>query len=971
MTKPLLYLALLLASACGVHAQLLPIRNYTTREGLNANSINTILRDTKGMLWVGTYNGVNWYDGARFLQPQMSTHSGQIYVMHFMEDRHGQVWIATWYSGLYKYADGRFRNYLPDSANISNQSNSITDIAELDSGWYLAGTDHNAWLFDGTHFSLLDPANPLLNQQIHSVACTPDGAILIGLPQGLACYKKIGGRWTFAGLFLKGIDVNRIGLEGDQAWITCARGLYHVPSVRRFLAGAAAGQAAAPRLVVSGPVDNVFPQSSRDCWYTESALGAFLLHDGRPVREISKASGLPSGFVKDVYTDAEGITWLGTEYGLAKLTPAGYRFFPIREDSIHDANITAIAKDAHGGLWLGSYEGLYLMQGSTARMVVQPDGSGCGFVFSLLRDRRGQLWACTATGIYTIDDGRLHRRDGRIASGISEDDSGTLWFGCADGGILRYNANDNRGFRALDQPAGPGERIPGIFHDHAGFLWVGYALSGIRKFRVRGDSLQLVKEFSASSGNLLVRAMQVDVKGRLLVGTRIGGLYVFGPDGPAGPPVTMARGLSGNWVKGIAGDSGKVLLATNNGLDILGDRQDPSAVRRISFNDDRVPVEFNAVCLNRDTVWLGTASGVLEYVPESQVRDSVPPAIYITRAVINGRVDSSFGLFSTANQLPLLKYGQNNLSFDFAGLSFRNEAAVRYRYRLDGVDKDWSPPTDRRYVNYGNLTPGDYRFLVTAANGDGLWSTRPATVSFTIAAPFWRTPWFLSLCAILIIAVVYGLYRLRVHQILRIERLRQRISTDLHDDMGSTLSSISILSEMALQEEQAMRPAPALPTMIREIRENSLSLLERMDDIVWSINPLNDTLESLTLRIRRFAAQLFEARGIEYEIDIEPGIRHLHLRMEHRQHLYLIMKEAVNNLVKYAAARKAHIGIHSIRHLLVVRISDDGSGFDPGTGRSGNGIINMRSRAAAMNAMLDINSAPGRGTTVTVTLRLG
>jgi len=984
MRKPLLYLLIFAAPA--LRAQLLPIRNYTTREGLNAGSINAILRDSKGMLWVGTYNGVNWYDGTRFIQPRMTTRSGQIYVTRFMEDSRHQIWIATWYSGLYKYADGAFSNFLPDSEHISNQANSIIDITQLDSSRYLAATDHNAWLFDGHHFRLFDPANRLLDQQVHSIACTPQGDILIGLPQGLVCYRKKDRGFSYTGLLFNGTDINKMALIGDQAWITCSRGIYYLPSVTAFLDG----HTETSRLLISGRVDNVFPQSNHDCWYTEGNIGACLLHGDRLVRQISKTNGLPSAFVKTVYTDAEGITWLGTDYGLARLTPAGYRFFPIREDANNDADIIAIEKDTSGNLWLGTYNGLYRMQGATAREVRQPDGARCGFVFGLLRDHRGRLWACTATGIYTVDKERVRRWDARTATGISEDGNGAIWFGCADGRILRF---DEHGFRELSQTTMIDERVAGIYHDAAGFIWVGYALSGIRKFTVLRDSLRLVQEFSGASGNLLVRNMLGDRKGHLLVGTRTGGLYTFGPTSTLGPPVTMEQGLSGNWIKGIATGDGNILLATNNGLDML-DNGYPYAVRHILFNDDRIPSELNTIFLHRDTLWLGTARGVLEYVPGSQVPDSLPPPVYAMRAVINGRTDSSFRLFSSDSRLPPLDYTQNNLSFDFAGLSVRDESAVRYRYRLEGLDKDWSPPTDRRYVNYGNLAPGDYRFLVIAGNDDGIWSAHPASVGFTIAAPFWRTPWFLTLCSIAFIAIAYSLYRLRLRQLLRIERLRHKISTDLHDDIGSTLSSISILSDMALQEEEVTRPAaiapvlpgpapestrpasssplsPMLTTMIKEIRENSLSLLEKMDDIVWSINPRNDTLESLMLRVRRFGAQLFEARCIEYDIDIEPGIRHLPLQMEHRQHLYLIMKEAINNLVKYSDARKAAIRVQAIRHHLVVQIIDDGIGFTQEAGETGNGIINMKNRAAAMKADLAIDSAPGRGTTVTLTLKLG
>jgi signal transduction histidine kinase len=337
-----------------------------------------------------------------------------------------------------------------------------------------------------------------------------------------------------------------------------------------------------------------------------------------------------------------------------------------------------------------------------------------------------------------------------------------------------------------------------------------------------------------------------------------------------------------------------------------------------------------------------------------------------------------------------LDYAQNNLAFDFAGLSFRDEDKVSYRYKMEGLDKDWSTPTSRRYVNYSHLSPGSYRLLVMARNDDGIWSTTPATVSFHIDAPFWLQGWFIALCTISAATLVYLLYRYRLNQALKIERIRTKISTDLHDDIGSTLSSISIMSDMIMHSphesrQQAPPPAQAssqsqappgqaaLPDwqrMAGEIKDNSLSLMDKMDDIVWSINPRNDEVENLMARIQRFAAPLFEAKGIDYEIVIENNIRHLKLSMEHRQHLYLIMKEAVNNLVKYSGAANAVIRARSVGGLLKVDISDNGSGFDPASARKGNGIVNMKSRAALMRASLDIDSTQGKGTTVMLMLKI-
>jgi ligand-binding sensor domain-containing protein/two-component sensor histidine kinase len=978
-------LTLVLAGSRPVRAQLLPIRNYTTKEGLNANGIYAILRDAKGVLWVGTYNGVNWYDGSRFIQPVMSTRSGQIYVTNFKQDSGGQVWVTSWYSGIYKFADGRFTNYLPDTVHIESQSNSVFDWLELGGGRYLAATDHNVWLFDGHVFRVFDSANTDLARQIGVLAKTARGDILIGYAHGVARYKKNGSRWAYAGMLLSGTEANKICIDGDKCWVAAGDGLWYYPDLSSALPGRPAIRCSHPG---DGAIANIVMDREKNIWYTAATgvhkLNALMGND----QVYSKANGLPSTAVLAIFGDGEGITWLGTEYGLAKLNENDYRFLPVQEEDKGEANIISIGKDGENRIWLGSYQGLFQMDGAQAREVRYRDGrpteagsldgsAHAGFAFSLMKDSGSVLWAGTGKGIYTIDGGVLRRRHPAQADCMAEDPRGVLWFGCMDGKILCY---EKGGFREMRNPAYLDEKITAIYRDAGGCVWAGYAIAGIRKFRVGpdGGSVEPVKEYSARTGyaNLRVRSFCDDGHGHLVAGTRTDGLYIFDlgqEDNETGVHrdtaiihINIGKGLSGNWVKAAVCHGRELFLATNNGLDILDPGDYKARPRHIAFSNDAVPTEFNTVFLQGDTVWLGTSKGVLQYMPRQQQKNRQPPPVYIMKVTIDGGIDSNFQPFSAAGDLSGLSYRQNSIAFDFAGLSFLDEENVRYRYRMDGLDKDWSAITDRRYVNYSHLSPGKYQFRVIAQNGDGVWSAAPATLAFMIATPFWQSWWFIILSFGIVGGLIFALYRNRLQQALQIERLRVKISTDLHDDIGSTLSSISILSEIVLREVGG----DPRSGMVREIKERSISLMEKMDDIVWSINPRNDELESLMLRIKRFAAQLFEAKGIDYEIDIEHSILHLKLPMEHRQNIYLIMKEAINNLVKYADAGKAFIKAESAGQFLRVQISDDGKGLQDEQMRRGNGIFNMKSRAGLMGAELRVDSIAGKGVTVILTLKM-
>ncbi|HLX67665.1 MAG TPA: 7TM diverse intracellular signaling domain-containing protein, partial [Puia sp.] len=204
--------------------------------------------------------------------------------------------------------------------------------------------------------------------------------------------------------------------------------------------------------------------------------------------------------------------------------------------------------------------------------------------------------------------------------------------------------------------------------------------------------------------------------------------------------------------------------------------------------------------------------------------------------------------------------------------------------------------------------------------------------------------------------------QLKANELLqnRMQHIRNKIAQDLHDDIGSTLSSISILSDLALRENSS---AQTLETM-NEIKDSSMMLMERMDDIVWSISPRNDSLENLLIRVRHFATTLFEAKGIDYTIEIQKNISEVRLPIDYRQHIYLILKEAINNLVKYALATKAFLEVTFDHECLTLTVRDNGRGFDQATPPTGNGLSGMERRAAMMNARLSVRSAPGEGTSI-------
>jgi signal transduction histidine kinase len=372
----------------------------------------------------------------------------------------------------------------------------------------------------------------------------------------------------------------------------------------------------------------------------------------------------------------------------------------------------------------------------------------------------------------------------------------------------------------------------------------------------------------------------------------------------------------------------------------------------------------------RGHLWFGTTHGLSRLDPSSTPAH-VPPPVWIGSLRIAGspRHTSHLGERSIA---PLtLEPHENQVSVEFFGLTFAMGESLRYQYKLEGPDSDWTGPTPETSVHYSALAPGDYRFVVRAMSADGTVSTHPATIPFTVRPPLWQRAWFRLLIAIAIGLAATLAYRLRVARLLELERVRTRIASDLHDDIGSNLSRMAILSEVAKRQIGDSAPEPA--RHLTEIADSARNLIDSMSDIVWSIDPRHDDLGSVIVRVRAFASEIFEASGVKWTCVAPADLDRISLRPDARRHLLLLLKEGVNNIARHAQATHARLRVEVDSAQLVAELSDNGRGFDigeepPPAARGGHGRSSMRWRAAELGGTLRTISAPGAGTHITVTV---
>lgn len=315
---------------------------------------------------------------------------------------------------------------------------------------------------------------------------------------------------------------------------------------------------------------------------------------------------------------------------------------------------------------------------------------------------------------------------------------------------------------------------------------------------------------------------------------------------------------------------------------------------------------------------------------------------------------------------------------------------LRYKYRLLGVDDQWQGPTDQHAVTYASLQSGIYSFEVTAINADGVSSIEPATLAFTILPPVWQRWWFIGIVAVFIGAVLYGFHTLRVQRLLAIEKIRSRIATDLHDDIGAGLTLIGLLSEMTLQKsgahvqlggaknqndnksrdtgDSSPTPVHELNSAMERIGDVARELSGVMSDVVWSINPKHDSIEALQRRLRAFAHDVCSAKNIDLHFELSKYLSGMKLHPEIRRNLLLIAKEALHNMAKYSGSPSVAVKFEVNGSEMKVSVEDQGKGFDVDQAKNGNGLMNMRNRAEKLGGRCEIVSEIGKGTSVTATV---
>jgi signal transduction histidine kinase/ligand-binding sensor domain-containing protein len=976
----LAYLWLLSAFVCAATGRVSAqyrFDSWTTDNGLPQASVNSILQTRDGFLWFTTFGGLVRYDGLRFqvfnAGNTKGLRSGRFIWLY--EDRVGNLWISTEGQGVTRYKDEVFTTYTTADGLPSNQ---VWEMYEDAAGNLRAHTAGGLvqWA-DGTFKpATLGPGEHPDLARFQRTSSAPFWYVSEG-----KLHKVEAGRPVLSldvGQYVNSFYEDRTGTlwigTRQERLLTYKNGKLtqyaEKESYRRF-----------PHIVF-------YEDQKGSLWLGTGDEGLFQFKDGRFIR-YTTADGLAGNGITCIYQDREGTLWIGTPGGLSRMTERLVTTYSAKDGLAAD-NVYPIYEDRQGQILIGSRYGLTrYSNGVFTDLGGQYNLGDHPWVTSLLEDRAGGLWIGTwGQSIKYVKDGKVTRVEpngnaGLVVRAMIQDRAGNIWIGCTDGLIRSKDGN----FTTYTSEDGLGGKdVSAIYEDRQGQLWIGTD-AGLTRYKDGKFTPYTETDGVARS---IVRAIYEEQNGSLWIGMYDNGLYRL-KEGRF-THYTTREGLFDNGVFSIVEDDvGNFWMSCNLGIyrvrkSELNDLAEGRMKQVVSVPYNKRDGMLNSECNGgvqpsgiraRDgRIWFPTQQGVAVIDPRRVPVNQQPPSVVIESLNIDTEPVSA--------RLPVeLQPGQVNVEIHYSGLSFINPELVKFKYRLEGLDKDWVDAGTRRTAYYAHLPPGKYIFRVVAANRDGVWNVEGATMQITVVPPFWRTWWFISGAVLALTLAAYLFYQRRITQLKRAyraqeefsrqliesqERERKRIAAELHDSLSQDLLIVNNRAALSLKFWD--EPAKARE-QIEQISGTVSQSIKAIRQITYDLRPHQLDQIGLTQALKELVERVNGSCRIKFTASIAP-IDELY-SADKAINLYRIVQEALNNIVKHSEARQASVVVTRNEREVLLVIEDDGKGFNietaegPGK-RRGFGITGLAERAGMLRAKLTVHSTPGQGTIVNLKL---
>ena len=968
------------------------IDGWDTEDGLPENAIISMTQSREGYLWLGTLNGLVRFDGIRFTVFDESNTRGlnSDRIVHLFEDSQANLWIGTETAGFALMKDGQATS--PPEIGLGGPERRLAAACEDATGTvWLYNANGELWRYSKGRFKpfflgpdvastnrviIAEPSGPVWIGTDHrqcAIGPIPPGPSLeLPIAQELAVGKldfllasQRGGYWRLADGRVQKWATNRLERNlGPYPW-------------RRLTRVSAACEDREGNLLVGTLGEGVF-------WFDSAGKATCL----------STNQGLAYNYILSLLVDREGSLWVGTDGG--GLNRVKRQVFDVLEES-RGLVVQSVCGDSQGGLWF-SVNGVgvnYWKEG-----VLKQFGARQGlmnlYVRALFADRNQRVWAGTyGDGLFQLQNGFFRQAPGseainRQISAMHQDREGKLWVG-TEGGLARWDEHDWKVFTTRDGLSA--EVVRAIADDADGNLWVGTRGGGLNQLR-EGRFTSFRKKDGLPSDD--ISSLCVDAEGVLWIGT-------FGSG--------LARLQEGKWTRytkrdGLISNSIGYLLEDGQGYLWIGSNLGLIRAQKKALNDfargaatsipfrayrkaDGLPTsectpnsQPGAWRTQDGKLWFPTVKALASVNPAQLNPNPHPPPVVIESVLIEGQPQNGTGVQAGMYQTVTVPAGKERVEISYTSLNLAAPERARFKYRLEGHEKAWIEAGDVRIARYSQLPPGHYRFQVTACNEDGVWNETGSTLALTVEPPFWRTWWFLGATAACLLGTIIGAVHYLSTQRLRrqVERLRQqealekeraRIARDIHDQLGASLTQVSLLGELVEGDKDLPREVEA---HARQISQTARDTTRVLDEIVWAVNPANDTLDGLISYVCKHAQEYLEVAGLRFRLEAPPQLPGTPILPDVRHNVFLAAKEAVTNVVRHAHASAVWLRLRLERGTFTLEIEDNGrgmAGLDASMAQTRNGLRNMRRRMEDIRGEFAIVPGPDGGTVVRLTAPFG
>ena len=968
---------------------------YTSRiwqigEGLPDNLVQAIAQTEDGYLWVGTREGLARFDGVDFTvydaknTPELKNSS----ITALCADRAGAFWIGTDGGGVVRLKDGKFVAFGRDEGLAGDN---VRVIYQDKGGSIWIGTTTGLSRRQNEMFRNFTTKDGMLSDVVSYIYQDRDSDLWIATGKGLNRLRSGGTMDSFNmpnGLpndSVRGICQD----TGGRIWIGSNNGLLWY----NWYWGASFYAYNARYGLSDAFVSAICEDKEGNLWVgTYSGLNRF--HEGRFYNVLDN-EGLPFDKVNALFEDRNGNLWVGSKEGLVRLTPKKFIAYTRQQGLTHN-NIMSVLQDRRGSMWIGTWGGgLDQLKGETARAYTPTNILSQELILSLGEGRDDSLWigADFDGGLTRLKDGKTTHynwKDGLPNAGvrvIHEDRAGNLWIGTTRGLACLRNGQFTI---CTNGPAG--NQIRAICEDDAGGLWFGS--DGGLSYLKDSAFTRFTTRDGLSDDEVI--ALHLDAEKNLWIGTGAGGLNRR-KDGRF-TVYTGQQGLFSNEIFEIVeDDEGCLWMSCSRGVFRVRKSDlanlDAGRLKTIpcvtcgkadgmespQCNGAGKPAAWKSA---DGRLWFPTSKGLVTVDPKTITVDRLPPQVYIEQVIADKKPLIQDELTGARNAPPgrpmRIPPGRGDFEVHYTALNLSAPEKSRFRYKLEGINSEWVEAGTRRTAYYNNISPGEHQFHVIACNKDGEWNQTGASLALVFLPHYWQTWWFKSLALAFVVGAASGtaLYGARrrmkrklvlLEQRHAIERERGRIAKDIHDDLGSSLTRIMMLGERA---EEGLGKGEDVGGHVRKIVTSSRHTVQVLDEIVWAVNPENDTLDGLIGYIGHYVHELFENTSMSCRLDVPMELSEITLPAEMRHNLFLVIKEAFHNVLKHSRASEVRMQVTLESLRLKIEIQDNGTGFNLESTRKGNGLDNMRKRMEALGGRLNITTAMQQGTKLVIALEL-